>query len=161
MPKAHQPRSLREALKFFANPDRCLKATVVLRWPNGVRCPGCGGADVRFLPTRQVWKCRRQHAGQQFSVKVGTIFENSPIAMDKWLGAIWMIANRPDDTSAHSLTRVLGVTPKTASYMLRRVQLAMNTDRFAKLAYPQKASPQASIIRLPRSPIHPREAVHQ
>lgn len=159
MPKGHKPRRLREALSYFADPDRCLDAVVGLRWRDGVRCPGCGGQDVVFLSTRRVWKCKREHPGRQFSVKVGTIFEDSPIVLDKWLGAIWMVANRPEDTTAHSLTRVLGVTAKTAWYMLQRIQLAMNTDAFARLAYPRRITRQASVISLPRRRSYQREAV--
>ncbi len=149
MPKAHQPRTLRAALEYFSVPDRCLAAAATLRWPGGVRCPGCGSKRVRLLATRQIWKCEREHPGQQFSIKVGTIFEDSPIPIDKWLGAIWMIANRPEETSAHDFTRVLGVTPKTAWYMLDRIQLAMNTEAFGNLAFPPKLS-RAKVVQLPR-----------
>ena len=151
MTKARHPATLRDALGYFADTDRCLELAVAFRWPDGVRCPGCGGAEVTLLASRQVWKCKRAHAGRQFSIKVGTIFEDSPIAMDKWLGAIWMIANRPEDTAASSLVRMLGVTPKTASFMLHRIQLAMNTGAFSKRAFPGKKAARASVIALPRS----------
>ena len=153
MVKALPPATLRNALGYFGDADRCREFAASLRWPQGVRCPLCGSAEVTPLASRQVWKCKRAHAGRQFSVKVGTIFEDSPIPMDKWLGAIWMIANRPEDTVASSLVRALGVTPKTASFMLRRIQLAMNTDAFAERAGPKAKSARASVIALPGRPI--------
>jgi len=151
MTKRRLPRTLREALGHFSDAARCLEIVASLRWPSGVRCPGCGGRDAVFLPTRQLWKCRREHRGRQFSAKIGTVFEDSPITMDKWLAAIWMVANRPEETTAQNLTRTLEMTPKTASFMLQRIQLAMNTEEFEKLAYPEKAGPRAGVIRLPQA----------
>lgn len=160
MRKGYPPRKLRDALSYFSDPDCCRAVATALRWPVGVRCPRCGSTNLFFLSTRHVWKCKREHPGRQFSVKVGTVFEDSPIALDKWLGAIWMIANRPEAVNTQDVARVLGVTPKTAWYMLHRIQLAMNTDTFAKLAYP-KVTRRASVIRLPQRGISQRRAAAQ
>ena len=89
---ANEPTTLIEAIRYFSDPDVCLDFMVQLRWPNGVTCPTCDRDDVRFIPTRRLWECRSKHAKRQFSVKVGTIFEGSPIGLDKWLAAIWMIS---------------------------------------------------------------------
>jgi transposase-like protein len=148
MADQRKPKSLGEALAFFTDSDRCLKTAMRLRWPDGVACPICGSKEVLFLATRQVWKCKRAHPGRQFSVKVGTIFEDSPIAMDKWFGAIWMIANRPENISFRTVAGEIGVTDKTASFMIHRLQLAMNTSSFEKLAYRSSAR-RANVLRLP------------
>ena len=87
------PETLLEAIRYFADPDRALAYMVELRWPDGVTCPTCGSQSVSFLKTRRVWKCRAKHPRKQFSVKVGTIFEDSPIGLDKWFAAMWLIAN--------------------------------------------------------------------
>ena len=159
MAKMQHPATLRDALTYFADADRCREFAASLRWPAGVRCPVCGGADVTLLASRQIWKCKRVHPGRQFSVKVGTIFEDSAIAMDKWLCAIWMVANRPEDTPASSLVRTLGVTPKTATFMLHRIRLAMNTEAFAATISPKKNKPtQGCVIALPRGLIRQARA---
>jgi Transposase zinc-ribbon domain len=145
MVNGRKPRTLSEAREFFSDSDRCLQAAVKLRWPHGVRCPTCAGKEVIFLATRQVWKCKRAHPGRQFSVKVGTIFEDSAIAMDKWFGAIWIIANSPEDAHYRTVASAIGVTDKTASLMIHRIQLAMNTRSFEKLTYPPKT---ARVLRI-------------
>jgi hypothetical protein len=119
-----------------------------MRWRNGIACPNCGGKDVIFLSTRQLWKCKQQHPRQQFSVKVGTIFEDSPIGLDKWFGAIWMVANHPEQVTALDLARDLQVSQKTAGYMIHRIQLAMNTGTFEKMAYRRSTVPRASVITI-------------
>ncbi|MGH2454928.1 MAG: IS1595 family transposase [Candidatus Limnocylindria bacterium] len=131
---ADVPKTLVEALRYFSNPDVCLSFMVELRWPDGVVCPTCGGQEVSFLSTRRMWKCRETHARQQFSVKVGTIFEDSPIPLDKWLAAIWLIANAKNGISSYEVARALGVTQKTAWFMLHRIRLAMQTRSFKKLS---------------------------
>ncbi len=127
------PKTLNEAIRYFADPDNCLKTTIALRWPNGVTCPTCGSKDVTLLSTRQLWKCKSKHAKQQFSAKVGSIFEDSPIALDKWFTAIWLIANCKNGVSSCEIARDLGVTQKTAWFMLHRIRLAMNNGTFEKL----------------------------
>src|ERR687895_666818 len=129
-PSQHVPKTLLEAIRYFADPDVCLSFMVGLRWPDGVTC---GSSEVRFLSTRRLWQCKGQHPRRQFSAKVGTIFEDSPIGLDKWLAAIWMIANDKNGISSYELHRGLGVTQKTAWFMLHRIRLAMQTMTFSKL----------------------------
>ena len=125
------PETLSEAIRFFADPDTSFAFVVQLRWPNGVICPRCGGEKPSYLKTRRIWKCR--DCREQFSVKVGTIFEDSPLGLDKWLPALWMLANCKNGISSYELARNLGVTQKTAWFMLGRIRLAMQTKTFAKM----------------------------
>src|ERR1700730_4676550 len=122
---AHEPRTLQEAIKHFANPDNCVAYLVTRRWRNGVVCPTCGSKEVSYVPARRVWQCKTRHPKCQFSVKVGTIFEDSPLGLDKWLPAVWMIANCKNGISSYELARGLGVTQKTGWFMLHRIRLAM------------------------------------
>lgn len=124
------PQTLVEAIREFADPDVALQLVASLRWPKGVSCPRCGHGSPMFLQTRRIWKCRG--CRKQFSVKVGTIFEDSPVSLDKWLAAIWLIANAKNGIS--SLARSIGVTQKTAWFMLHRVRLAFQTGTFGKLS---------------------------
>jgi transposase-like protein len=129
-----QPTTLIEAIRYFSDPDICQTFMASLRWPNGViSCPTCGREDVRYIATRRLWECKDKHPKRQFSVKVGTIFEDSPIGLDKWLAAIWMIANDKNGVSSYEMSRALGVTQKTAWFMLHRIRLAMQSYDFTKL----------------------------
>jgi transposase-like protein len=128
-----EPKTLQQAIKHFSDLDNCLNHLVAQRWPNGVECPTCGSKDVRFISTRRIWECKSKHAKKQFSVKVGTIFEDSPIGLDKWLTAAWMIANCKNGVSSYEIHRALGVTQKTAWFMLHRIRLAMQGDSAVKL----------------------------
>lgn len=128
-----EPRTLQQAIQYYSDPDNCLNHLVAQRWPNGVECPTCGSGEVRFLSTRRVWECKSKHPKKQFSIKVGTIFEDSPIGLDKWLTAAWMIANCKNGISSYEIHRALGVTQKTAWFMLHRIRLAMQDDPSEKL----------------------------
>jgi transposase-like protein len=128
------PRTLQEAIIYFADPDRCLKFMVEIRWPDGVKCPTCGSKEVYFLESRRVWKCKAKHAKQQFSAKVGTVFEDSPICLDKWFTAVWLVANCKNGVSSYEIARDLHVTQKTAWFMDHRIRLAMQTGTFEKVA---------------------------
>jgi transposase-like protein len=128
------PRTLQEAILYFADPDRCLKFMVEIRWPDGVKCPTCGSKEVYFLESRRVWKCKAKHAKQQFSAKVGTVFEDSPIGLDKWFAAVWMVANCKNGVSSYEIHRALKVTQKTAWFMDHRIRLAMQSGTFEKVA---------------------------
>lgn len=130
----NDPTTLIEAINYFSSPDVCLDFMVNLRWPDGVACPACGRVDVRFIPTRSVWECRSKHPRRQFSVKVGTIFEDSPIGLNKWLAAIWMIANAKNGVSSYEIGRSIGVTQKTAWFMLHRIRLAMQDGDFTGMS---------------------------
>lgn len=128
------PQTLLEAIRYFSDPDVCLDFMVGLRWPKGVRCPTCDSDDVGFIATRRVWQCKARHAKQQFSVKVGTIFEDSPIPFDKWLASIWMIANAKNGVSSYEISRAVGVTQKSAWFMMHRIRLAMQSETFDKMS---------------------------
>jgi transposase-like protein len=130
----HIPQTLHEAIKFFADPDNALNFMIGMRWPGGIECPRCNCSEVTFLATRRIWKCRG--CKKQFSVKVGTIFEDSPLALEKWLMAMWMLVNCKNGISSHEVARDLGVTQKSAWYMLHRVRLAMKMGSIEKLVGP-------------------------
>jgi transposase-like protein len=125
------PSTLHDAIRYFADPDVALTFLVSLRWPHGVFCPACNAKNPGFLKTRRIWKCR--DCGRQFSVKLGTIFEDSPIGLDRWLPALWMLANSKNGISSYELGRALGVTQKTAWFMLHRIRLAMQSRTFRKM----------------------------
>jgi transposase-like protein len=129
-----EPKTLIEAIRHFADPDIALRTMVELRWPAGVHCPICGRTDVRFIATRRLWECKEKHPRKQFSAKVGTIFEDSPIDLGKWFAAIWMVANCKNGISSYEMHRALGVTQKTAWFMDHRVRLAMQTGTFEKMS---------------------------
>src|SRR5262249_25302989 len=112
-----EPKTLIDAIRHFSDPDNCLNAAVALRWPNGVTCPICDSKDVRFIATRRVWECKSKHPKRQFSAKVGTIFEDSPIGLDKWFTTVWMIANCKNGVSSYEIHRALGITQKSAWFM--------------------------------------------
>jgi len=128
------PRTLIEAVTYFADPDRAHAYAVKMRWPNGIACPrmGCGSASVQVIASRKKWRCKE--CKRQFSVRVGTIFEDSPIPFTKWLPAFWLLANTKNGTSSHELGRALGVTQKTAWFMFHRIRLAMKDTSIAPLS---------------------------
>ena len=131
--KSEFPQTLHEAVKYFAEADHSFKFLKSIRWPDGVvRCPRCGSENVFFLSTRKIWKCKAKHGKQQFSAKVGTVLEDSPIALGKWLSAFWLIANAKNGISSYELHRSIGVTQKTAWFMLQRIRLAMQSGSFLK-----------------------------
>lgn len=124
------PKTLLEAIRFFADFSNC----IVTRWPDGVTCPTCGSKDVRFIAPRKIWECKNKHSRKQFSAKIGTIFEDSPVDIDKWFVAIWLITNAKNGISSYELHRSLGVTQKTAWFMLHRIRLAMHDGDMDKLS---------------------------
>src|SRR6266699_6557016 len=126
------PETLLEAIQYFSNPENALQFFVGVRWPNGVVCPQCGSKDVTFLANAKVWKCKTVHPRQKFSAKVGTIFEDSPIGLEKWLPAMWLASNCKNGISSYELHRALGVTQKTAWFMLQRIRLAMQKGSLGK-----------------------------
>src|SRR5438067_13223649 len=128
MTKNETPKTLQQAINFFADADNCLNYLVARRWPNGVICPTCGRTDVSFLANQRKWQCKSAHTRRQFSVKVGTIFEDSPLGLDKWLTAVWMITNCKNGISSWEIHRAIGVTQKTAWFMLHRIRLAMQDE---------------------------------
>jgi transposase-like protein len=126
-----EPTSLQEAIVYFSNPDNCIDYIAIRRWPNGVICPGCGSAKVsQFNPKRRTWKCGSHHPKREFSIKVGTIYEDSPIPLDKWLTATWMLTNCKNGVSSYEIARDVKVSQKAAWFMLQRIRLAMQDDFF-------------------------------
>ncbi|HEU4594582.1 MAG TPA: IS1595 family transposase [Pyrinomonadaceae bacterium] len=132
MTKQATPKTLQDAIVYFSNPENCLNYLSARRWPNGVICPTCGRDDVTFLEKQGKWQCKSAHKRRQFSVKVGTIFEDSPLGLDKWLTAIWMITNCKNGVSSYEVHRAIGVTQKTAWFMVHRIRVAMQTGSFEK-----------------------------
>jgi transposase-like protein len=128
----HLPTSLVEAIRYFSDLDVATDYVAKLRWPDGPICPRCGGTEHSYLTTRRIWKCKV--CKRQFSVKLGTIFEDSPLGLDKWLPAVWLAANSKNGISSHELGRALGITQKSAWFMLHRIRLAMQTGTFDKLS---------------------------
>jgi transposase-like protein len=127
------PQTLEQAIKYFADADKALNFMATVRWPDGKpKCPVCKTENVAFLSTRRIWKCR--DCEKQFSVKVGTIFEDSALGFNKWLPAFWMIVNAKNGISSCELARALGVTQKTAWFMLHRIRLAIQNGDFTKLS---------------------------
>jgi transposase-like protein len=123
------PKTLQEAIVFFDNEDNCHKFMMELRWPDGaVKCPNCGSSDVAYLPNAKVFKCYEKHPCQKFSLKVDTVMEDSPISLKKWLPVIWMVANCRNGVSSWEIHRSIGVSQKTAWFMLQRARLAMQDD---------------------------------
>lgn len=127
------PKTLLQAVKYFAVPENCLSYLVATRWPDGVTCPTCGSKGVYFDKSRMGWICKSSHPKRKFSLKTGTIFEDSPIGLDKWLPAVWMITGAKNGISSYELHRALGVTQKTAWFMLHRIRLAMQAKDGGKL----------------------------
>jgi transposase-like protein len=127
--------TLRDAILYFSDFENCRKFMVDLRWWDGkIKCPTCGAEKVTYLAKRRVWKCYSGHVSPTFSLKTGTIFEDSPVALEKWLPAAWMLVNCKNGISSWELHRALGVTQKTAWFMLQRIRLATQDKTYNKLA---------------------------
>ena len=120
------PETLQQAIIYFADEERAHKFMCGMRWPDGVvKCPRCESKKVAFIATRRIWKCKACESHQQFSIKVGTVMEDSPIKLDKWLCAFWLIANAKNGISSYEIMRALGVTQKTGWFLLHRIRLSM------------------------------------
>lgn len=123
------PATFQEATDYFSDPDRAFSEMVKLRWSDGVvRCPTCGSHDISFTRPRRLWQCKNQHPRRQFSVKVGSIMEDSAIGVDKWLLAIWVLTNAERGVSSYKLARLIGLTQKSAWFMLHRIRLAIQSN---------------------------------
>jgi transposase-like protein len=121
-----EPTTLQEAIVYFANPANCRDYVVARRWPNGVTCPRCGSANVLFLEKYNRWECRAKHDSKQFTLKTGTVMEDSPISVDKWLTAMWQIVNCKNGISSYEVHRAIGITQKSAWFMDHRIRLAFH-----------------------------------
>src|SRR5580704_2039633 len=123
------PQTLQEAIQYFTDFENCRKFMIAVRWLDGkVRCPACGSEKVTYLQKARLYKCYGDHPKPKFSLKVGTVFEDSPIALEKWLPAVWVVVNCKNGVSSWELHRSLGVTQKTAWFMLHRIRLALKTN---------------------------------
>jgi hypothetical protein len=124
-----EPTTLQEAIVYFASPDNCREYLVARRWPNGVECPTCGNKEgIGFLKAQNRWQCRYKHTKRQFSLKTGTIFEESPIGLDKWLLAMRLICNCKNGVSSYEIARDIKVTQQTAWFMLQRIRKVMQDE---------------------------------
>lgn len=131
--RSNQPKTLQEAILYFSDPDRCLEYVKAWRWPDGiVICPTCGSRKVKFLENQRRWQCSSRHSKRQFSVKVGTVMEDSPLGLDKWLVGMWLIGNCKNGISSCEIASALGITQKTAWFMNHRIRLSMRDDFYGK-----------------------------
>jgi transposase-like protein len=129
-----QIKTLQEAMVHFADRENCREFMVFLRWPDGeVKCPYCGASKVTWLAKANVYRCYGDHPKVKFSLKVGTVFEDSAIGLEKWLPAVWLLANSKNGISSYEVARSLGITQKSAWFMMHRIRLAMHTKTFLKL----------------------------
>jgi transposase-like protein len=127
-------KTLTQAVQHFADYENCRRFMIEMRWMDGiVRCPYCGSSKLTWMAKARVYRCYGDHAKQKFSLKVGTVFEDSPIALEKWLPAVWLLSNCKNGISSYELSRSIGVTQKSAWFMLHRIRLAMETKSFEKM----------------------------
>jgi transposase-like protein len=125
--------TLQDAIIYFSDATRCREYMVSQRWSEGVECPRCGSKDVLFLEKYNRWHCRAKHDAPQFTLKTGTVMEDSPIGLEKWLPAFWLLANSKNGISSYELHRALGITQKTAWFMLHRIRVGMEADNSFKM----------------------------
>lgn len=126
-----KPKILQQAVQHFSDEQVCIDTVAALRWPEGPSCPACEKKDHYYLKTQKRWKCKE--CGRQFSVKLGTIFEDSPITLDKWLISLWMLVNCKNGVSSYEIHRALGITQKSAWFVLQRLRLALRDGSMEKL----------------------------
>jgi len=134
-----EPKTLQEAIVYFSDKENCRDYLIARRWPNGVTCPRCGSENVTAQPKYNRWQCSSHHADiddkrRQFTLKTGTIFEDSPIGLDKWLAVMWMVVNCKNGISSYEIHRAIGVTQKSAWFMSHRVRLALGMESSDKLS---------------------------
>ena len=122
------PKTLQQAIKHYSDEQVCIDAVARMRWPNGPVCPACGHKEHYYLKTQKRWKCKECY--KQFTVKLGTVFEESPISLTKWLPALWMLVSCKNGISSYELASALGVSQKAAWFMLQRLRLALQDDFF-------------------------------
>jgi transposase-like protein len=134
MEAVKEPATLQEAVLYFSDPANCREYLMAHRWPNGVICPRCGSDKVLFQPKYNRWQCGSKHPLRQFTSKTGTIFEDSPLGLDKWLLAMWQVVNCKNGVSSYEIHRAIGVTQKTAWFMDHRIRLALGMVHADKLS---------------------------
>ena len=125
--------TLQEAIEHFSNPNNCREYVVARRWPNGVECPRCGSKNVTFLAKYDRWQCSARHDNRQFTAKTGTIFEDSPLPLSKWLMAMWQVVNCKNGVSSYEVHRAIGITQKSAWFMDHRIRFALGLPRGNKM----------------------------
>jgi transposase-like protein len=125
-----KPKTLQEAIRYFSDEQICIDTVAALRWPKGPVCQKCGSKQHYYLATQKRWKCKE--CSKQFSVKLGTIFEDSPITLEKWLIALWMLVNCRNGVSSWEIKRSLGITQKSAWFVLQRLRLALQSGSLEK-----------------------------
>ena len=131
---SYEPQSLQDATVYFSNPDNCIEYLSSRRWPDGKPvCPGCGSESVSYNQDRRTWKCSSHHAKREFSIKVGTVMEDSAIPLDKWLVTMWLVTNCKNGVSSYEIARDVRVTQKSAWFMLHRIRLAMQDENKGQL----------------------------
>jgi transposase-like protein len=126
--------TLQDAILYFSDPTNCREYVVARRWPNGVECPRCGSVHVTFLEKYNRWQCSARHDGRQFTAKTGTIFEDSPLGLDKWLMAMWQVVNCKNGVSSYEVHRAIGITQKSAWFMDHRIRHALSMGTINKLS---------------------------
>jgi len=128
------PKTLQEAIQFFGNFENCRQFMIAVRWPDGkVQCPACGSDHLSYLEKARVYRCYGNHPKQKFSLKVGTVFEDSPIPLEKWLPAVWLLVSCKNGISSYEIASALGITQKSAWFMMHRIRKAMQSGSFRKL----------------------------
>jgi transposase-like protein len=131
------PQTLQQAIQFFSEYENCRQFMISVRWEDGkVRCPSCGSEKVIYLEKARLYFCSAKHPKQKFSLKIGTVFEDSPIALEKWLPATWLLVNSRNGISSYEIGRALGVTQKSAWFMMHRIRLAVQSGSFQKMGGP-------------------------
>lgn len=129
------PKTLQQAIRFFSDDETCIEFIASRRWADGKAiCPKCGSDNNTFMASRRVWQCKNKECKKQFSVKVGTIFEDSALGLDKWLTAMWLIVNAKNGISSYEIHRAIGVTQKSAWFMLHRIRIALDNGSLEKLS---------------------------
>jgi transposase-like protein len=129
-----EPTTLQEAIIYFSNPVNCREYLVARRWPDGVTCPRCGSKNILFLEKYNRWQCREGHVSPQFTLKTGTLMEDSPIGLDKWLAALWQIVNCKNGISSCEIHRAIGITQKSAWFMDHRIRCMLALDSPGKVS---------------------------
>jgi transposase-like protein len=132
-----EPKTLKQAIEYFADPKNCREYLTARRWPDGVECPRCGSKNVKFSEKHNRWQCGSHHERRQFTLKTGTVFEESPLGLDKWLTALWMLVNSKNGISSWEVSRSIGVTQKSAWFMMHRLREVLEPQHTAKMGGPE------------------------
>ena len=128
------PRTLQEAVKAFADEQLCIDLLAAMRWSDGkATCPKCNQSNIHYMASRKKWQCKTKDCKRQFTIKTGTIFEDSAISLEKWLMSMWLIVNAKNGISSYELHRAIGITQKSAWFVLHRIRTAMTNGTIEKM----------------------------